>query len=138
MRKLLKLVGIVVVLILIAVVVTEKLVVTEANKPIASVSDTFVKDMLSYQAAPSYKLFSTKAQSAYSYPSWQADTNTLSTFFDGQKASRSTVTADSNGGKTVDYTVKGSDGTYTISVKMVKQGDVWRVNSYESTLQTSK
>ena len=97
------------------------------------VSDQFITYALTGKYNESYKLFSVQAQKDLPQTSWREKVAQLALFFIGRKSSFLDASS-SKDSKIIRYTIPGNDGTYTLTVTLVKTNGVWQVNIFDSKL----
>lgn len=123
----------------VVVIVGVTLLANSATKEPVKVSNQFLNAIQAGNASEAYGLFSSEAKAAV--PSDQ---------FDGvvaqagpilnteEKMTNKSVKAETGSASTaeVTYEIKGTDGkTYNVVVSLIKEGDVWRVQNFDSKMK---
>lgn len=122
--------GVVIALIVILVGVTvfrEHQQSTQLRK----VSDAFVANVLADNPKATYEEFTKDTKQNESLTTWTGIVDKTSAFFHGSSAtylSTSTSTSDTE----VNYSITGSDGKYTFSVRLESINNTWRIATFTS------
>lgn len=134
MRKILVIVVLGLILLLLGMAGLSALQSHRQQSAIRAVSDTFVADVLAGKSNDSHALLANDTQGSTSTDAWIAQVQKLSSFFKGSSAQYQSLTKSSSI-QLVTYSITGSDGVYKLSVILVQQAKVWRVQSFTSELK---
>jgi len=95
-------------------------------------ADTFTNYVIDGDAKSSFALLTQAAQKQNSYDAtWTPFVNRMHTVFANQKPVY-VSTAQSGNYSIITYSIAGSDGKYTFTLALLKQGE-WKVESFTST-----
>lgn len=98
-------------------------------------SDSFVQTLLAGNSTDTYNMLAPSTQSGLGRDDWQATVTKISSFFRGAQA----TLVNSSHGPTLylfEYSIQGSDGTYTFSVLTSREKDAWAIRSFNSSLNS--
>lgn len=125
--------------IIIGVVVFIALVIVIAffaTSGASQTSNTFVDDILKNNSSAAYELFSSEAKQTVTTDQFKQVVATMAGVLDDQ-ASQQSANVESETGQsskgTVIYEVKGTDGTYELTVNLTKENGEWRVLSFDNS-----
>lgn len=125
--------------IIIGVVVFIALIIVVAfyaTSGASQASNTFVDNMLKNNSSAAYELFSSEAKKTVTTEQFQQIVAKLAGVLDDQ-ASKQSANVESGTGQqtkgTVIYEIKGTDGTYELTVNLVKENDAWKVISFDNS-----
>lgn len=134
-KKLIVAVVVFLVAILLVVLGTQALTKSSEAKEAQKVADNFVSLMLAGKAQESYDLLSTQAQKIISADEWKDTNARVAIFFTARKPTFESTKSTGKGHAIVRYSIDGNDGKYVFTVTMVKEGAVWKVDVFDSSLQ---
>ena len=134
MRKVLVIVVVGLILLLLGTVGISALQSHMQQSAIRKVSDTFTTAVLAGNSTASYAVLTDNTQNGTSVSDWDAQVQKLSSFFKGSSAQYQSF-AKSSSVQLVTYSIAGSDGNYKLSVTLIQQAKVWRVQSFTSELE---
>lgn len=107
-----------------------------ATSGVSQTSHSFVDKILQNNSSAAYELFSNEAKQTVTTEQFKEIVATISSVLDDQ-ASQQSADVESGTDKgtsgTVVYEVEGSDGTYELTVNLIKEDNEWKVVSFEST-----
>lgn len=125
--------------IIIGVVVFIVLVVAiafYATSGVSQTSDAFVDDILRNNSSAAYELFSSEAKQTVTTDEFKQIVATMASVLDDQ-ASRESADVESGTDQqtkgTAVYEIKGTDGTYKLTVNLIKENNEWRVLNFDNT-----
>jgi hypothetical protein len=125
--------------IIIGVVVFIGLVIAiafYATSGVSQTSNAFVDDILKNNSSAAYELFSAEAKQTVTTEQFQQIVATMANVLDSE-ASKQSAEVESGTGQetkgTAVYEIKGSDGTYELTVNLIKENNEWRVLNFDNT-----
>ncbi len=129
------LIGVVTGIILFVVVII--IFVFSATSGAVKVSDEFMNDVLANQGSSAYQMFSSEAKKTVTESDFNAIVARMSSVLD-ETAKQTSREINTNTGSDptakVEYEVKGSDGTYTITINLVQENDEWKILNFDSSV----
>lgn len=129
------LIGVITGIILFVVVII--ILVFSATSGAVKVSDEFMNDMLANQGSSAYQMFSSEAKQTVTESDFNAIVSRMSSVLD-ETATQTSREINTNTGSDptakVEYEVKGSDGTYTITINLVQENDEWKILNFDSSV----
>lgn len=138
-RSVKKIIGYVV-LALVVVIVGVTLLANSATKESVKVSNQFLNAIQAGNASEAYGLFSTAAKAAVPADQFDGVVAQAGPILNAQeKMTNKSVKAETGSASTaeVTYEIKGTDGkTYNIIVSLIKEGDVWKVQNFNSEVKS--
>lgn len=120
----------------LAVIVLVITIAFYATSGASKISDAFVDDILKNNSSAAYELFSGEAKQTVTTEQFKQIVATMSSVLDDQASKQS---ADVENGTdqetkgTVVYEIKGADGTYELTVSLIKENDEWRVLNFDNS-----
>jgi len=125
--------------IIIGVVVFIALIIAiafYATSGVSQTSNAFVDDILKNNSSAAYEMFSSEAKKTVTTEQFQQIVATMAGVLDDQ-ASKQSAEVESGTGQetkgTAVYEIKGTDGTYELTVSLIKENNEWKVLSFENT-----
>lgn len=138
-RSVKKIIGYVV-LAFVVVIVGVTLLANSATKEPVKVSNQFLNAIQAGNASEAYELFSSAAQEAVPSDQFDGVVAQVGPILNSEeKMINKSVEAETGSASTaeVTYEVKGTDGkTYRLIVSLIKDGDVWRVQNFDSKVKS--
>jgi len=107
---------------------------SKQNAPV-KISTQLVTEVLANDSKSSYALFSDDGKQNVSQDDWTTLVTKLNSFFKGQSPQLSQKDVSSSIA-VVKYSIKGSDGTYIMTVTLEPVGHTWGVQSFTSALRS--
>ena len=113
-------------------------IATVATSGPAKASDSFVKYILSGDSQSAYNMFSSEAKDTVTSDELETVVDTMSNVL-ADKAKQVSKSVEGESGKsataTVVYEVEGNDGTYELTVNLIKENDEWKVLNFDNSLK---
>lgn len=138
-RSVKKIIGYVV-LAFVVVIVGVTLLANSATKEPVKASNQFLNAIQAGNASEAYGLFSSAAQEVVSSDQFDGVVAQVGPILNSEeKMTNKSVNAETGSASTaeVTYEVKGTDGkTYNIIINLIKEGDVWRVQNFDSKVKS--
>ncbi|MFZ2228157.1 MAG: hypothetical protein WA090_04080 [Candidatus Nanopelagicaceae bacterium] len=138
-RNIKKVIGYVV-LALVVLVVGVTLLANSATKEPVKVSNQFLNAVQAGNASEAYGLFSSAAQDVVPADQFDVVVAQVGPILNAEeKMTNKSVEAETGSASTseVVYEIKGTDGkTYNVTINLIKEGDVWRVQNFDSKVKS--
>ncbi|MDP1719745.1 MAG: DUF4878 domain-containing protein [Candidatus Nanopelagicaceae bacterium] len=138
-RSVKKIVGYVV-LAFVVVIVGVTLLANSATKEPVKVSNQFLNAIQAGNASEAYGFFSSEAKAAVPSDKFEGVVAQVGSILNTEeKMTNKSVKAETGSASTaeVTYEIKGTDGgTYNIIVNLIKEGDIWKVQNFDSKLKS--
>lgn len=129
-----------VVLALVLIIVGVTLLANSATKEPVKVSNQFLNAMQAGNASEAYGLFSSAAQEVVPADQFDGVVAQVSPILNTEeKMKNKSVEAKTGSASTAEvvYEIKGTDGkTYNVTINLIKEGDVWRVQNFDSKVKS--
>lgn len=114
------------------------IIVTMATSGPAKASDSFVKYLLSGNSQSAYNMFSTEAKDAVDRNEFDSLVDKMDDVLE-DKAKQTSKSIEGETGKsakaTVVYEIKGDDGTYELTINLIKENDEWKILNFDNSLK---
>lgn len=129
-----------VVLALVVLIVGVTLLANSATKESVKVSNQFLNAVQATDALEAYGLFSSAATEAVASDEFDALVAQAGPILNTEeKMTNKSVKAETGSASTAEvvYEIKGTDGkTYNVTVSLIKEGDVWKVQNFDSKMKS--
>ncbi|WP_372735596.1 DUF4878 domain-containing protein [Nocardioides sp.] len=122
----------------VALIVLLVVIASLATSGASSASDEFVDYLLEGDSAGAYSMFSTEAKAQVPEDRFAEVVTQMAAVLDesADQTGKSVETSTESGTTgEVTYEINGSDGTYILTVNLVKEGDDWKVLNFDSSLK---
>ena|SRR3990167_4679442 len=122
----------------VAFIIVIVVVASFATSGPAKASDAFVDNILSGNAQEAYKAFSSEAKNVVAEDQFDRIVKQMDEVLEDKASQRSRNIEGESGAAatgTMVYEVKGSDGTYELTVNLVKEDGDWKVLNFDNSLK---
>jgi len=125
-----------IVIVVVVVIVGIFVIALTATNEVSKTSNDFVNKILHGYSNSAYDMLSSESQKTVSKDDFAKIVSTMESILE-DKASQKSKSVEGETGSSakgqVLYEIKGSDGTYTLTVNLVKEGDEWKVLNFDNS-----